>query len=535
MGNSRPLLPASDGAYVDALTSLSGGDLRSAAISAQRALRDALTTSDWVGEDRARRVLASILIESDEPALAAHHLAKIGATKQIETLGKSMSLEFLDITTNLDAPNYWTVGATYRLLAVQADLVPDDLVDAMAAHITSELHAAEKGTHPDLRSFATSRYNNAIKALAGLASRIDLAAADAALTHFEAQPLVEENHYRYHDDDEALAVAKVALSHPGLAPRAIAHLVPLLGRAQGGRSDTAREAIATYEILAHDKLAALAEAGNGWAQETVALGDPTDIDPAVAADALARLTTSLIHVKGVYSVGTGAVGDSLLIRHLPPETIDKAVAELLVRADHPQVGSSDRGDYLVAASNLARHLDEAQQSGHFETAMRLATSPTPSEHDELNRQYSHKLGGVRLNGMARDTRGQALALAATLASTDAQREEVRRVVYSLLGENADYWPTIALQRLGDTVKGDLTFLAVQGWAIRSLVALLWAAHGEPEHLGGRLARDPDVRVRRTLARVLAQQPEGTHANIRDVLAADPAYSVRTALKKAPAG
>jgi hypothetical protein len=532
MGNSRPLLPTSDGAYVDALTALSEGNLRSAAISAQRALRDAITTSDWVGEDRARRVLASILVESDEHAIAAHHLAQIGATKQIEALGKSRSIEFLDITSDLDAPNYWTVGATYRLLGAQADLVPDDLVHYIASHITAELEAAEKGSHPDLRAFATSRYNNAIKTLAGIAGRIDLTAADVALTHFEAQPTVKENHYRFHDDDEALTVARIALSHPSLAPRAIAHLVPLLSRAQGGRSDTAREAIVMHEALAHDTLTVLAKAGNDWAQETLALGDPKDIDPAVAADALARLTAPLAHVKGVFSVGTGAVGDSLLIRHLPPESIDPAITELLVRADHPHLSSSDRGDYLIAASNLARHLSEAQQTGHFETAMRLATSPTPSEHDELNQQYTHKLGGLRINGMPQGSRGQALALAGTLASTDAQREVVRRVVYSLLGENADYWPTIALQRLGDIVNDDLTFLAVQGWAIRCLVAQLWAAHGEPEHLGGRLARDPDVRVRRALAQALAQQPAGTHAHVRAALAADPAYSVRTALEEA---
>lgn len=533
MGNSRPLLPTSDGAYVEALASLSEGRLRSAAISAQRSLRDAIASSDWVGEDRARRVLASILIESDEPALAAHHLAHIGAATQIETLGKSLSLKFLDITTDLGAPNYWTVGTTYRLLGAQADLVPDHLVDIIATHITAELEASQRGSLVDLRSFATSRYNNAINALAGIADRINLTAADTALTHFEAQPVVEENHHRHHDDDEALTVAKIAIRHPSLAPRAIAHLLPLLGRAQGGRTETAREAIASNEALAHDKLTALAEAGNDWAQQTLALGDQKNIDPAVAANALVRLTTPLIHVKGVYSVGTGAVGDSLLIRYLPPDSINTAVTELLVRADHPHLSSYDRGDYLIAASNLAPHLDAAQRAGHFETAMRLATSPTPSEHDDLNHQHTHKLGALRMNGMPQGSRGQALALAAALASTDAQREQVRHVAYSLLGENADYWPTVALKRLGDTVKDDLAFLALQGWAIRSLVAILWVEHGEPEHLGVRLARDSDTRVRRALARALFNQKGETHPDVRVVLTADPAHSVRTALAEPP--
>ena len=82
---------------MDALSALSDQSLRSAAISAQRALRDAVTTSDWVGEDRARKVLASILIESEEPSLAAQHLAQVGAAKPIEALGKSRSSDFIDI------------------------------------------------------------------------------------------------------------------------------------------------------------------------------------------------------------------------------------------------------------------------------------------------------------------------------------------------------------------------------------------------------------------------------------------------------
>ena len=492
-----------------------------------------MTTSDWVGEERARRVLASILVESDEPALAAHHLAHAGVTKAIEALGNSLPLVFIDITDDLDAPNYWTVGSAYRLIATQADLVPDNLVDSIVERITAELDAAENGSRPDLRSFAQSRYNNALKALAGIADRIDVASAEVALTHFEKQPAVAENHYRYHDEDEALAVAKIALNHPSLTARAVAHLVPLLGRAEGARSSTARDAIDKNRLFARDALTQLAEAGNHWARETLALHDTTGVGPPVAAEALARLTTPLNHVAGVYSLGTNAVGDSLLVGHLPVESINAAVSELLVRADHPHLSSSDRGEYLIAATNLGRQLDEAQRGEHFDTAMRLATSPTPSDHDGLNEQFTHKLGGVRMNGVPQGSRGEALALAATLAINETQRNEVRRVVYSLLGDKADYWPTLALQRLGDTVKDDLAFLASQGWAIRSLAATLWADHGEPTHLGERLARDPDVRVRRALARALAQRPLEEHPALRDELATDPAYSVRTAMTARP--
>ena len=530
MGTSSPLVPAADGAYEDALAALSDQKLRSAAISAQRALRDAVTASDWVGEERARRALASILIESDEPALAARHLVRAGATEAIEALGKSLPLEFIDILDDLDAPNYWTVGTSYRLLATQADLVPDGLVGAVSEHLVDELSAAEAGGRPDLRAFATSRYNNAVKALAGIADRLDATHADVALSHFEKQAPVEENHYRYHDEDEAVAVAKIAISHAPLTARAITHLVTLLGRSQGARNSTTLDAIDRNRPLAHDALTALAGTGNHWARETLSFDGPNDFDATAASDALARLTTPLKHENGVYSVGTNAVGDSLLIRHLPPEAIHATITELLARADDPHLGSSDRGEYLIAAANLGSQIEQSRRSEFFATAMRLATSPTPSEHDELNDQFTHKLGGFRINGTPRDSRPQAVVLAATLATDETQRNDVRRLIYSLLGEESDYWPTRALQRLGDTVKDDLAFLASQGWAIRSLVAILWADHGEPAHLGSRLATDPDVRVRRALALALSQQPETSHLALREQLAADPAHSVRAALK-----
>jgi hypothetical protein len=193
------------------------------------------------------------------------------------------------------------------------------------------------------------------------------------------------------------------------------------------------------------------------------------------------------------------------------------------------VGSSDRGQYLIAAATLAPHITPAKRADYFTTAARLATSPTPSNHDKLNEQFTHRLGAFRMNGTPHDARGQATTLAAALATTDAQRSEARRLAYSLLGTESDYWPTRALQHLGDTLNDDLVFLASQGWAIRSLAASFWPEHGQPAHLGARLAADPDVRVRRALARAVSEQSGPTHPAVREQLANDPAHSVRAAL------
>ncbi|MFL6137189.1 MAG: hypothetical protein ACJ74O_05245 [Frankiaceae bacterium] len=92
-----------------------------------------------------------------------------------------------------------------------------------------------------------------------------------------------------------------------------------------------------------------------------------------------------------------------------------------------------------------------------------------------------------------------------------------------------------LQALGDALIDDVGYLAGQGWPLRSLAAIVWAQSSTPSHLGLRLARDPDVRVRRSFAGQLAQtEPVEAQREVREILANDSCYSVRVRLA-APEG
>ena len=532
MGPSRPIMTVDTDAHVGALEGLRGGKLRTAAIAAQRALRDAVATSDWVAEGAARQVLGEILSESNEPELAARHFTRAGDTTAIKELGGTYNERFIDISGDLAAVNYWTVGTAYRLIAKQSDLVPDELVGRIADYITGELTGQEAGQLADLRSFATSRYGGALSALAGIAHRLTSDTAAMVLAHFERQPSVEPNHYRYHDEDEATAVARIALSQPSLRQPAIDHLVTLLARSQTARNHTTKQAIDRHIEVARAGLKEHAEGGNDWAQEVLALDNPDETQSEVVEDALKRLTTSLIHQPGVFPVGTGAVRDSVLVRGLPSARLELAVAELLRRANDPHVGSSDRNDYLIAASNLAHKLDQADRNKHFPVALNCASSPISSDHDEFEQQFSHKLGVLRITQPDGDSRDTAVFLAACLATDDAQRADVKTQAYAQLGtgQESGYWLTRALQRLGDALNEDLGFLAGQGWALRSLAGILWAGHGAPTQVGARLAGDADVRVRRALADALSRSDvRAFQTYVRERLAHDPCYSVREAL------
>lgn len=527
------VIPLASRAYEEAHEQIRQDKTRSAAIAAQRALRDAVASGDWAGERKARDVLATVMQAAGELERAAVNLARAGESKKIEAIGKAHPNQFIDIVGELDAKTYWNVGSAYRLLSAQADVVPDDRVDDIVAHIISDIHTADAGELVDVQFFASSRFNNAMRALAAFGLRLREADADAALTFFESQPPLDQHRSRYHDEDEAVAVARIARAHLSLAPRAIAHLVPLLARNSQTRKNAALEALEDYPELSRAALREVTE-GRDWALEMLAYADPDDIDESAAAAALERLTTPLTHIDGVYSVGSSsAVGDSLHLANQPQDALVRAVRELMSRAKDPHLGGLDRGNYLSAATNIVGNLADDSKTGLFPDAVDLAEKQYPSAHDDIQRRLSHPLGAVRYSPSGSDRRGQATLLASRLATSDDERAQVRRLAYRLLGSDSDFYPTQALQNLGAAVKDDVAFLAGQGWAMRCLAAMLWAEHGGPPHVGARLAADEDVRVRQALASELADAAPDTETDVlRAQLASDPSFRVRRALLRA---
>ncbi|WP_305788722.1 hypothetical protein [Symbioplanes lichenis] len=172
---------------------------------------------------------------------------------------------------------------------------------------------------------------------------------------------------------------------------------------------------------------------------------------------------------GVFTEGTNAVGESLLVRGLMNDRPNAALLELLRRADDTHVGAADRGDYFIAAANLAPQLSVADRGKHFATAIRGASAPQPSLPDKWEQGFAHRLGGMRVTRADMDSRERALFLAACLASDDEQWAAVRTQAYELLVDSGEsgYWIRQALQRLGDAMREDVGCLLTQGWALRS--------------------------------------------------------------------
>lgn len=549
-GPDSTILTRDEDALEYAYGRLADDKLRAAAIAAQRALRDAVTLSDWEGERRARRLLSDVLRASGEYQAAAHLLVLAGEVSVLKRFGSEQSSRFLDVTVHLEAKSWWIAGAAYALLATQADLVPDDLVSSVVDHALAELDAAEKGTLVDLPSFAGSRYLGAVAALAGLSERLNPGQADTALTYFEAQPPVEQGHYRFHDENEAKFVAGLLATHPDLTERGLRHLVHLLGRSESSRKPKMVEAVTDRIDDFRELIQQAADQGNYWAGELLEVEHPEELSPLRIDEARARLERQLVHTRGVYGSGSGSasVSDAVLVRTLPVGQQQAAVDQLVDRATSPEVSGLDRASYLLAASNLRFPTDRTRRSDLLERALALVISPPDSVADAMDEAFRHPLGAVRMN-IRRDSRGEAAHLAAALARTKRDKERVRSAALGLIGDDAvsEYWVTRALQRLGDTMAPDVGFLSGQNWALKSFAAILWSRTTEPEPVGFRLAADPDVRVRRALAHHLAisqaeedasaaaDDPSRATASTRrasvraavlEVLRDDPCFSVR---------
>lgn len=531
---STNLVPGDQQAQLAAASALLDEKPRPAVLAGQRALRHAIVSADLSAERGAHRVLGQAYLRTDEPQVAAYHFARSLHAESVKDLGRAFPDRFIDVTDDLDATNYWTVAYAYRLLAEQADLVPDDQIAPIAQRLVADLQARAEGTLVDsLFATTTSRYLNAVKLAAGIAERLPLDLAELVLQHFEAQPPVAEGHYRFHDDDEATAVAGVGRAHPELVARAVHHLVPMLNRSQSSRRTAASEFIDDNVTVAQPELEAHRANRDRWALSVLEEHGLAAPDPEVIAAAVTRLTTPLERVPGVFTKGTGAVSDALLVRGESQDVIARAVRGLLVHAQAGQAGGADRAQYLLAAAQLVDRLDDP--GSNFDAALECAVAPSASELDDLERQMTHPLGVFRITGI-HSSRPEAAYLAARLASTAEQKNAARAAAMQLISvTNNDYWVTRALQQTPELLTNDVGFLSGQGWALRSLAAITWCKTGtEPIHVGLKLARDTDPRVRRALAGALSDAPAGPNRDkVHEVLLGDPCFSVRRLVSRLP--
>lgn len=517
-----------------ALDALQRGKLPEASRRLRRYLRDAVVSGAWQDEHDARSLLANLYRDAGEPGWAANHLVLAGEAKRAEQLGRQVGDNYLDVLQHLGSPMYWVHATALRLIAAQADLLPDGAVTKVADNAFGVLGRAMEGTLVDTPLFDPSLYLAAHKALAALAGRLTFSQAEKLLNHLAPLAPGTKHAGRHTDDDHAAACAAIGATYPDLLGPALDQLLDLLARAGHALKRPARDLLIEQAPRVWDQLAEIAARGNGVAEEIVALAEPEALTEERAEVAYQALSAPLDSRQGVYAIGTNAIGHSHAAARLPAERRAELIRDQLERARSPYENPSNRIEYLLGAANLADDLPLPDVDALFELAIAEAAQPAASEPELLDAGLRHPLGSFRIISGNKDSRPAAAFLAARLAATPDQRQQARHAALRLIGADgdADYHVTRALQVLRDGLERDVPFLSKQGWALRCLAAQTWArTPALPSALGDALASDSDVRVRRTLAQELASSiPDERTADARRRLSIDSRHSVRSLLQ-----
>ncbi|GGU39550.1 hypothetical protein [Lentzea flava] len=505
------------------------------AVPLLRALhRAAYSAGAWVQLDRARRLLANAYGSAGESLLAVK-LHVLGAqSKKAASVAKEDPNTYLDVREFLSSPAYWVAGTAYRVLAAEADLIPDNDVGFVTDSALSVLDDAAANKLQD-GIYDSSVWRNAITALAALAKRLPDEHALRILEHSRPWVPREPGRHRRTDDDHVRLCAGIAFAHPVHRADAIDQLLGLLEANDSAVSRKTEHAMADlvqqHPEMVRERLARMTADGNPYAARLLLLitGQPTEeqlIAAAAAGERLRKPPTSTAHSLGI---GTGAAGQALLARVLPSDERRELARHQLAHAAFPFEPGENRSEYYDAARILAHDLDDVDDL--FDNAMLHAHNSTPSRGDILNNLGNHPLGMFRMTGFTVDTRAHALWLAALLARTDEQKQEVRALGYLLIGstENADWYIAHAFQALDlADADHDLAFLASQPhWALRSLAAWIWTRSADAAaSIGSLLTNDADPRVRCTFAEGASNSNNPATPDLREILLTDPCHSVR---------
>lgn len=125
--------------------------------------RAAHAAGAWGQIIRARQMLANTYRTTEEPLLAAKLYALAAQTKKAGELAKKDPNTYLDVMDCLSSPAYWVAAIGYRIVAKQADLVPDNSVTEIGESALRVLDKAQAGTLRDTAFFDSSIRLNAVK------------------------------------------------------------------------------------------------------------------------------------------------------------------------------------------------------------------------------------------------------------------------------------------------------------------------------------------------------------------------------------
>lgn len=496
------------------------------------ALRQAFVRGDWRGEISAHRHISQILQRTGDVVPSTRHAI---AGQSSDLLKKLLpASEFIDIESACRVGTCAERATAVMGAALQSSLIPDARVDEFASLALASI--AEPSPSP----FGPQPYRSGWQLAAGLAPRLRSADALAVLERAESFIPREPNRYTHVDDELAHILARFASDVPAVAERACSALARVVeqggGLAHSAMNDLYRDSEEFPELL-KAAVSRLADDGHEGAIDVL-------ISLGVDHEAATRLPLSSIQGSlnvaptppGTVAYGTGLPRTSFRASILSGEAVADLASHCVRLAGDASDVEVNRADAAIAIRNLSDTLLETDRKKCFEAMVALVGSEVAPEPFAS----SHPLSTFKFNLGSGELSREALLAAACLAKYEDEQGKILELALPMLVQGEPRDVNIAaralhMARVGTQVEERLLEKHPQVWPRQLAV---WSARHAVPTRGGvlhRLAGDPDVRVRREVARAARElhdsEPE-LASRLLGELGADVDWSVRDAVRRA---
>lgn len=523
---------AANNARARAMRAFLNRDWPDALEASRRYLWHSVVTASWTEEFEANELLGDIFAETDHPLDAARHYIRAGHREKAEKLGASLAKGGLDLSIGILGEPYWERAAAYKLVVQASDLLTETSAKEWASAALDDAIANNAESYPK-KIVGTDAFE-AFSALSDIASEVD----SDRFIQFAAQLISRKpDSYQITDEAHIQALMRIAKNNIKLRKAALQQVLELLlvTNQLSWSAFLRQDELLKSEVQLVEKIF-LIPAANG---NTIAclglIAAGADISP-ILTYAREKVTAAIAKRapdSSAQDIGTSYRLEATFASVLNPVEQEEFVRGMMVVANDITQPSLDRGDALLAATQLVSGLSPGLKSELYKETIKFARGdhdprlPIPFEgsDDPLNR-FQFNLG-------LRSLRPSGLYCAAYCAVSDEEISEVRGLALGLLRQDDENTPAyvahalvvLALELASETVEA----LSVHSdERIRAAAAVAWARGTHPPAIGQALAKDSSAFVRSSLAKELQDRPE--HLPIREVLLNDPRRSIRSIVR-----
>lgn len=569
------------GVREEVLGALRRGDeeLRPAALAAQRLRVLSAAGGLWDDELEAHSFLGDIFERTGDVLLSAVHRIRSGEADAAGRVATQRAGVFLDVTAELGRLAAAERSVAYTVLAAQADLIPDELVNVVAGRAREDIEDAHAGRTAETPFSGRPVLVSASEAAAAVAGRVSGQIAEQLMAALDWRLAMDKDTVVWTDQPHLRMLVAIAAAedddNASAAFGRISRLFAVESPALRGRGRDLAVAVRRrpYEVRAI--LVTLAAQGSQHAAEMLAGWSLTgeagrnitrpaaeqsawDAARPFAEQAAARLAAPPEGTPGRASMIVSFPADAGLVTILDSADIHAALSGLLrVAADRLHLAMTRQQAITAATILVAGSTGDSLSAGRLTEVFGLGCEYARGEHDgsamDDMSTWAHPLSWGRIKMGDTSLAADGLCLAARASRTP----EEHATVLSIAGQIVRGHPAeIVLNGVGHALAAlpDLAgapasasvgaLSASPSESLRAVAALHWAlAHAPADtqedtgRLGTELAQDWSPNVRRGLASNLAvlAARSGLSRVGEDAartLSNDPYFDIRNAAREA---